>query len=138
MSSEIITPLANALVDKLGDVGATGYRWAPKEVFRPAGVVELPAIERTPVDAPEDHLGQKDWTLNFPVIFYFELAVAQGSQDAAADIVEAFVSAIDADQGLGGLCQEAKVVEVFEPEFLEDANPQIRWPARVQILKFVG
>lgn len=137
MSSEIITPLADALIAKLEEVGATGYRWAPKEISRPAAVVELPAIERTPVDTAEDHLGQKDWTLNFPVIFYFDLAVAQGSQDAAVDIVEGFVSAVDADQGLEGLCQEAKVVEVFEPEFPEDANPQIRWGTRVQILKFV-
>lgn len=137
--SSIITPLANALVERAETAGATGaVRWAPSDISPPAAVIELPSFERTGVDESEDHFGQRDWTLNFPVIFYFDLATAQADQDRAVDVVEAFVLAIDADNGLANLCQEAKVVDGSEPEFpADDARALIRWPTVVSVLKFV-
>jgi hypothetical protein len=139
MGSTILTPLAEALVEKIEEVDAKGYCWAPRELSSlPAGVVELPGVVRTPLDAPEDHLGQKDWRPSFLVVFYFDLAESKHAQTQAIDMVEAFVSAIDADPSLGGRCQEAKAVEVLVPEFLEDeARPEIRWAVDVEILKFV-
>lgn len=139
MSSSILTPLADALVLKIESVGALGYRWAPREFENtPAGVVELPSVARSGLDAPEDHLGQRDWKPTFDAVFYFDLDVAKPSQDEAVDAIEAFILAIDADPSLGGLCQEAKAVEAPPPEFIEDADrPQIRWAVRVEILKFV-
>jgi hypothetical protein len=142
VSSSILTPLADALLEAargLGSEGVKGYRWPPRELAKlPAAVVELPGVERTPVDAPEDHLGQRDWKPSFPVIFYFDLSAAESSQDEAVEIVEAFIAAIDEDPSLGGLCQEAKAVEAAFAEYVEDeARPVIRWPVRVEILKFV-
>ena len=139
MSGSIITPLAELLAEKVKAVGGKPYVWAPAELSSlPAGVVELPSITRVGVDEPEDHLGQKDWTLTYPVVFYFDLSKADTSQAKAADLIEAFIGEIDDDQSLEGNCQEAKVVAVEEPEFLEDKpKPQIRWMARVEVLKFV-
>jgi len=140
MSNQIITPLATAIVQKVKDAGEKVYVWPPRELDKvPAAVVELPVITRTGVDQAEDHLGQTDWTLTYPVIFYFDLAKAEVDADKAADVVEAFVLAIDADQSLGGLCQEAKVIAVEEPEFGVEINSRtlIRWPTRVEVLKFV-
>src|SRR4051794_31632298 len=102
MSSTIITPLAEALIEKAEGVGAKGHRWPPSEITPPCVVIELPEIERTGVDEPEDHLGQKDWTVTFTAVFYFDLATAQSDQDGAVDVVEAFINAIDEDQALGG------------------------------------
>ena len=139
MASTILAPLAKALVGKAEELGAKGYLWAPRELSSlPAAVVELPSVERTPVDAPEDHLGQKDWRPTFQMVFYFDLETAQSSQDKAVELVEALVLAIDEDPTLGGLCQEAKAVEAEPPEFVEDeSRPVIRWSVRVQILKFI-
>lgn len=138
-ASSILTPLADALKEKAEELGVKGYRWAPRELDKPtAAVVELPTVERSALDGPEDHLGQKDWKPGFSVVFYFPLDTAQSSQDDAVDVVEAFVLAIDADPSLGNRCQEAKAVEVGTPEFLDDeSRPEIRWPVRVEILKFV-
>jgi len=137
--SGILSPLADALVEKAEEAGCAGYRWAPRELdSSKAAVIELPSVERTALDAPEDHLGQEDWRPTFDTVFYFDLDVAKASQDEAVEAVEKFVLAIDADPSLGGLCQEAKAVEVLPPEFVEDdARPQIRWPVRVEILTFV-
>jgi hypothetical protein len=137
--SAVLAPLADALKEKVEGLGGKGYRWSPRELDHlPAAVIEMPTVTRTQLDAPEDHLGQKDWRPTFPVVFYFDLSEAQSSQDRAVDLVEEFVLAIDEDPSLGGLCQEAKAVEVLPPEILEgEARPEIRWAVQVEVLKFI-
>lgn len=135
--SVVVDPIAGALCARAEGVELKPYKWAPTDIKPPCVVLELPAIRRTGVDQREDHLGQTDWTLSFPTIFYFALDNPATAQPKALEFVESFIFAIDADNGLGGLCQEAKVVEVAEPEFVEDqANAPLRWPARVEVLTF--
>lgn len=133
----VVDPIATAIYERGEEVGLKPYKWAPTDIKPPCMVIELPAIRRTGVDQREDHLGQTDWTISFPTIFYFALDNPAAAQPKALGFVESFIFAIDADNGLGGLCQEAKVVEVAEPEFMEDQpNAPLRWPARVEVLTF--
>lgn len=136
--SDILDPIAAAIGVRAEAVGAKFYKWAPTDIKPPCLVVELPSLKRTPVDQKEDHLGATDWYLDYPAIFYFALDNPDTAQPKAVDIIEAFVLAIDADNGLGGICQEAKVVEVMDAEMVDDQpNAVIRWPTRVEVLTFV-
>lgn len=143
MNSEILEPIAEKLAEIAGGLDTNkGIVWAPKDTgSRPAAVVELPSINRSELDRAEDHLGQDDWTLNYWVVFYFDLSRRpQDAQVKAAAIVEAWIAAVDEQPSLGldGLVQEAKVVEAAEPEFFDnDSKPVIRWRTRVGVLAFV-
>jgi hypothetical protein len=75
----------------------------------PAGVVQLPKIERTGLDRPEDHLGALDVDLQFEVVFYFDASNVNYSLPQAAETVLNFIDAIDHDITLGGTAVEAKV-----------------------------
>lgn len=143
--STVIQPIGDALAAVLEDLEGTRSTdtWAPRETgARPAAVVELPSIRRSELDRAEDHLGEDDWSHTFWVVFYFDLAVKkpQLTQAKAAEIVESWIKAIDANPtlGLDGLVQEAKVVATEEPEFAEgESKPVMRWRTRVGVLAFV-
>ncbi len=70
---------------------------------------------------------------------YFDIGDLAFGQAQAVEVIEAWILAIDADQTLGGVVQEAKVTTVDEPEYVEDAGrPYLIYPSTVSILDFVS
>lgn len=149
MASTIIEPIAQGIVDAIDamtpDVKA--YLWAPAggALDRvPAAVVYTPTLERTPVgpDIPEDHLGSRDITLNYPATFYFGADDLAYVQAEIADVIDNYVLAIDnsmdAGQPLNGVCDDIKVLRVEEPgESTQPSNRKL-WvvETRVGVVKF--
>lgn len=141
MASTILDPIATALVTVAETVsGLNGCKWVLRDTdSRPAAVVMPPSIERTPLDVSEDHLGQNDWNSEWSVDLYFDTTNLEYGQVQAVEMVEAWIVAVDADQDLGGVVQEAKVTSVAEPDFVEDANrPYLIYPTTVSVLDFVS
>jgi hypothetical protein len=118
-----------------------GFVWAPAGDLDelPAAVVYLPRIERTTPDTPEDHISQDDWHLDYPVHFHFDASDRRFTQPQIADVIEAFIKAVDAGVpfSLDGMVQDAKVVAVDEPTqaSLND-RPIWRVDCRVAVLAF--
>lgn len=141
MPSTLIDPIGAALQGKVAALtvqgqAAKGYWPAPASLDKvPAGVVEPPEASRRDIDASESALGSNDWLLTFPVTLYVLLDEAESAQDAAVDFVEAFIKAVDADQGLGvaGVI-EARVVS-SEPVVIEDqARALYSYECRCEVL----
>lgn len=115
MSSLVIQPVADAIAAKLTALPVTpllkAYRWAPRDLDKlPAAVIELPRIERGGPDTTENaSFGLNNWLLDFPVTLYFDLAVPETTQTLAADVLEAFITAIDDDPSLGALVLDSAV-----------------------------
>lgn len=142
MSSTVLDPVAVALETKITALGITAYKWSRRDIAPPCGVVELPTTRRTDLDVREDHMGQNDWWVEYPVAFYRELDEPATAQAALVETIEAFILAIDADQDLtnGGspVVQEAKVVEATPfAEPLQQTRVLIGYETRVAVLKFV-
>jgi hypothetical protein len=117
----------------------TAYKWVPRDLDLPAAVVQLPTVRRRPLEDDESRLGATDWLLDFPVVFYVDLAVSDEAQALLVDMTEAFVKAIDDDAGLGlaGVI-EAKVVEC-DPLTVEDrARPLLGMVCSVEVLREVA
>lgn len=116
-----------------------GYVWAPKTITPPCAVVEMPAVRRADPEEPESQLGTNDWEVDFPVVFYFDLADPEYSQQQAVATVEAFIQAVDEDGNLGfPTVLDTKVVETGPPEIMGDqTRAQIVYPTRVSLLKLV-
>ncbi len=114
-TAEAVKAVAERIVTDLGAMSPSvkAYLWGAGEAGLdavPAGVVQLPRIERTAVDRREDHLGQLDINLEFDVVLYFDLSNVSYSMGQAAETVLNFIDAIDHDITLGGTAIEAKVV----------------------------
>lgn len=144
MSSTVIAPIGAALGELAGDIdGMKSFTWAPLHDLDelPAAVVYLPAIQRVAPDDPEDHLGQNDWTLDYPVHFHFDATDRSFTQPQIADAIEAFVKAVDAGVpfGLDGMVEDAKVISVAEPVSTASPNDREMWrvDTRVEVFAFV-
>jgi hypothetical protein len=146
MASTVTDPIAEALkttIEGISSLTIKVYKWPPKSGDLDTGVAPAAVIWSSPRSAgptptrPRTTLAENDWNYTFPVTFYFDLGDASFSQGQAVEAIEAFIKAIDANQDLTGTCQEAKAM-ADQPEYFEgEAKPIIRWPTRVQILKFV-
>lgn len=159
MASTWITPIGQALADVASGIagltdGVTvkGILWAPRDTdVRPAAVVEMPSIDRVAADEGESQIGTRDARLRFPVAFYFDLSEdVTYSQDQAAEVIEAFVDALDAaveagplsPQQLSGdvIIVDAKTSvdppEIFPPE-ASSGRPVIRYVCRAEVLAFI-
>lgn len=146
MPSTIIDPVAGALAAKIAAIAVDGttvkaYKWSPGPTGidkLPAGVVTLPSLRRTDVDSAEDHLGANDWRVTYEVDFFFDASSASFSQRQAVEVIEAFIVAVDADQDLGGTCQEAKVESAEPTDVVSDhARAMFAYACEVSVLKFV-
>jgi hypothetical protein len=142
VTSTVLDPIADGIVAVVQTLSPTvkARKWVVRDTdARPAAVVELPTVNRTDVDANEDHLGEYDWRSEWPVSFYFDFTDTAFGQAQALEVVEKFVSAIDADPTLGGTVQEAKVVTAGPPQIEEGyARPMLVYPTRVDVLDFVA
>lgn len=143
MASTVIDPIADqlvALIDALS-VDTKAYLWTSPggdTDVRPAGVVMLPEIERTQPDLAEDHLGENDWRITYPVVFAFDYEAGGYYHAQAAEVIEAWIVAVDADPSLSGVVQEARVVAAGAPEYNPgEGRPFIQWATTVQVLTFV-
>lgn len=154
MASTVIDPIAAGIKTVAAAVTATGsvtvkaFKWAPNagDTDRlPAAVVYTPRVTRTAVgpDIPEDHLGSRDFYLDYPVHFYFDADDREFAAAQIAEVIEGFVNAIDSSLDVGGglnstLAADAKVTEADEPIVTERNNRTI-WEVRtrVQVVAFV-
>lgn len=122
--STILKPIATKLAtiaEALDYTPAvTAHVWAPRMLAGiPALVIEPPAGTRTQPDEAESQLYTNDWDLDFTCTFYADLNEAAQAQERLVDLVELWVSAIDANEQLDGLCNSAKVTEWQRPAELE-------------------
>lgn len=117
-----------------------GYKWAPRDLDTTVcGVVELPTIQRVALDDAESQIGSRDWLYEFPVVFYIALDEARYAQAEAAQVIEDWVSAIDANPfSADPTVEDARVVSAGPPEIDADqSRPLIVYPTVLQIQKFV-
>lgn len=138
MPSSELMPVAEALEALLDTIGVKSYPIPPNGLDRlPAGVVEWPTITRTGIDEPEPELGTNEWLLEYPVNLYMKLDKAERAGREALDLVEAWIVAVDANQGLSGEAYEAKVISA-EPAVVEDRSvPMLVYETRVQVSRLV-
>jgi hypothetical protein len=143
--SELHDQLADALVDVLKGSGIkVAYKWGPRNIKPPCAVVQLPTFRRVDPDQSEDHIGGRDWRLEFNVLFCVELTEKPRENQAfIAKRVEQFIDAIDdlkpGPSGLilNELCTDAKVTEsvpFVEPR--DQKRDLIGYVTHVSILTF--
>lgn len=137
---ESVVPIAEAIKADIEGIPVKAYLWGAGEAgldVVPAGVVQLPRIERTGVDRPEDHLGQLDIDLEFEVIFYFDASNVTYFMPQAAETVLNFIDAIDHDITLGGTSIEAKVTRC-EPVNVDSSGgrPLFAYTCTVDVQSF--
>ena len=146
-ASTEIQGVANALATLLEGLGMWVPRvsgknaWAPKDLDRvPAGVVELPAVRRPGVDEVDNApLGSNEWLLEFTVSLYFDLSEAAYSQAEAVDHLEAFISAVNTDRGLGIASVIDSSVVSAELVLIDDRKrPMVAYECQVDVLKVVA
>lgn len=142
MASAILDPIASALKTAAESIsGVNGHKWVLRDTdSRPAAVIELPTVNRTQPDAPEDHIGQFDWRSDWTVVFYFDFdpnAAEAYGQVQALEVIEDWIEAINANPTLSGAVQEAKVVTAGPPELNDElSRPLIAYPTQVAVLDF--
>jgi hypothetical protein len=141
MASTTVEPVATAIAAVISGLSVspavTGYsvdRGPTDSLQLPAGVVGAPSIVRKGVDEKETQLGSRDWNEEWPISFAFELDNYTAARTQAVEVIEAFIKAIDADETLGGIVSECKVVRSDpagpvqvrnRPMFLYDCTVQI-------------
>lgn len=121
MPSTVVAPVATQLASVVTGLSVTpaitGYESDPgKSGFPPpAAVVDLPTLRFPDIDESQVQLGSKDWYMEYPVHFYFDLSVYSESQRQAVLALEAFKKAVDANPTLNGTAEIARVVRA-EPD----------------------
>jgi hypothetical protein len=141
LASTVLDPIAEALRAELAAVGVApvikAHKWAPRALDKvPAGVIGVPSLRRREPDGAESRLGRNDWRLIYPVGLYFELTEAIAAQARAVEVLEAWVKAIDANDTLNDLVEDAAVT-VAEPDFTEEGRPMVLYLTEVHMLAFV-
>jgi hypothetical protein len=147
MASTVVTPIADKLKATMEGLTLAPalkvYRWAPKALSGPGpfAVIELPDIKRGNLLDAETELGRRDWALEFPVVFYFDLVTADVAQGRAAEVAEAFIRAVDEapDLGIPALVEEARVTEAEVSYDIgqEGARPMLVITTTVAVAAFV-
>lgn len=105
----------------------------------PAGVVGSPGIDRQDVQERESQLGTNDWTITYPVSFFFDLGDTATAQAQATQTVEAFIKAIDTAtlSVSDATIEDAKVVSATPDEIADSARPMLVYDCRVVVFKLV-
>ena len=133
MSSDIITPLAEQVAEFITAMTGvstghqvTGYVWERKayDAKLPVGVVGLPIIRRTQPGDRESEIGLDDWGFEFPVGLLFEYDESVAVQQLAVEVVEKFISAVDADPALGTANGDGNVI-VYDDSSVVEAEPEV-------------
>lgn len=141
---EVIDSVADHLVSTIDglevDRSVNAWKWRSNEgggLQLPSAVVQVPEFDRSGLDEAEDHLGARDIRMEFSVPFFFDLGQTDASFGEAVEVVSAFVDALDADPGLDGNAQEAKVTHT-EPANSEplQGRPTFAFVCTVSVLAF--
>jgi hypothetical protein len=140
--AQLITAMPVDYLDPAGQAQTDyckAYRWAPRDLDAlPAGVVELPSIDRGDAADEESEIGSRTFRIEYPVTFYVALDEAALAQTIADAIALAFIDAIDQQFPYATHPNVDDVrVNVDRPEVIEDARPLITVPARVQLLALI-
>ena len=144
MSSTIIEPLAEQIAGFISDITdistgqtITGYVWERKayDAKLPVGVVGIPEIRRTPPGERESQISLDDWDLEFPVGLLFEYDESVAVQQLAVEVVEKFISAVDADPSLGddSVIDDAAVIESVPEVYLEQPRALLIYRCRLAV-----
>lgn len=141
LTSTILQPIADRLATILTGLSLGVNTWAqPGLRFGAAGAaeIEIPDIDRTPLERSESQLGSNDWDLEFPVAIWVNLTEAEISQKRLVALVEAWIAAVDADIHLGGLVLEARVTHAARVYGTTANNvPLVGYETAVAVLKLV-
>lgn len=153
MSRNVTGPIAESLIALIEALAVTftvegvdytetvtGYRWSQNGYDRlPAGAVLLPEISRRETDQAELEIGKRDYLIDFPVEFLFDIDKADHAQELALATVEAFIDAIDDSGGLSGTVDDIVVAGIGTP-VIDTATPRplIVYPTTVQVLTLVS
>lgn len=154
MSANVSGPIAQAVIDLINDLEVTftaggsnytetiaGYRWSQNGYDRlPAGAVLLPAIDRRPADGGgETQIGARDYLIEFPVEFLFDIDRTDYAQELALATVEAWIDAVDASDALNGTVDDVVVTTVGPPVIDTAANrPLIVYPTTLEVLQLAA
>jgi hypothetical protein len=141
MASTILQPVADRLAAILQGLELGVNTWAQPDLrFDRAGAaeIEIPDITRTPLEQPESQLGADDWDLEFPVSLWVNMTQADTAQQRLAALVEAWITAVDADIQLGGLVLEARVTTARRVYGTTgNGRPLVGYETAVAVLKLV-
>lgn len=110
------------LYDYIASLAATGYSADPARAgvdVVPSLVIGRPRGERLPA-----RIGTQPYRYDVPLTFYSDLAIGPDAYIEQAELLEAFVRAVDADHTLGSRVEEAVVTEWDHPS----ANRSARRP----------
>lgn len=104
--------VANKLVARFQTIpGVTVYDHEHDGFKPPAIMIGVVDLERVPLEEAETEEGKNDWLQTWAVTAYVTLNDRKTSLTAARRLVGQMVTAIDADQTLGGEADEAKLVD---------------------------
>jgi hypothetical protein len=141
---EVIDDIADQLVAAIEGLeverSVSAWKWRSNQdagLQLPSAVVQVPEFDRSDLDGAEDHLGARDLRMEFAVPFFFDLGQTDASFGEGIEVVSAFVDALDADPGLDGHAQEAKVTHT-EPANSEPlkGRPTFAFICTVSVLAF--
>lgn len=110
--SDFISPIADAIVDKLNGLGVpdlTAHKWMRVQLPTvPCAMVQFPAARFTALGAADTHLGVWDvtteWTVTIIVEVHGEVVFAQ---QWLADTMTTVAAAFAADPTIGGVVQDS-------------------------------
>lgn len=144
MPSTILAPVAQLVATAIANLAVTpsvkAYATDPGLAGLdqlPAAILGLPTIQRTEPDQAELQIGAKDWNLQIPVLFVFDLGDTATAQTQALDTIEKFIQAVDT----GTLSQsdplivDAKVAQSEPGELVDDARPLLTYDCQLRLLR---
>jgi hypothetical protein len=142
---ELIDNVADRLIAEIEglevDRQVSAWKWRSNQgagMELPAAVVQVPTFDRSGLDEAEDHLLQRDVRMDFNVLFFFDLGETDASFAEGVEVTAAFVDALDANPGLDGNAQEAKVTHT-EPANGPplEGRPTFAFVCTVEVLAFL-
>lgn len=146
MASIIIEPIADTIKEVIDGIPLTppfkSYVWDRLEIDSlPAAVISPPSIRRTGIEDPESQLGSDDWAFEFTVWLCFDVSEVVFSQTQMVEYTEAFIDAIDNNQGLNNKVLEAKTVSMNYlgiAQFSEKSTRKVlAYECEIDVLKLV-
>lgn len=148
MASTLLQPVADKLAGLIAGIATTPpfnvprntdgtNAWAPRALggTGPWAVIEIPDVDRTPLDQGERELGSDDWFLTYDVTLYFDFKVLDRDQARAVTLLEAFIVAVDTTPSLGiAQIDDTKVVKATKAyDLSNESRPLLAYECEVQV-----
>lgn len=140
MASTVILPIAEKLATLAASIsGVTAYNTDPGMAGiegNPAIVVSLPSIDRGSLDS-DPQLGSRAWSMDFPVSVYVDLDDPVDAITLMRETVEAFITAVDADDQLSGSVIAARVTSAEPAIDVTTSRPRLVYDCRVLVEDYI-